>query len=490
MPARYVSSPLYSSLRGKRVYISLTVAIPLTIAALVFGYGIIYLGVFDSFVSSGAAPAGAAELARAMDRLKTLLISSLFISLIIGAGLAYGITLPLRHMITAAERVSGGDLTQTLGMLRTDEIGSVGAAFDEILVSVNRHILQGLGSGFLSLNQKGRVVAMNPTTARLILGADSQSAVGKKISEVFPKIQENAPFYEVLDWAMKGGRVNKSSDMTLHTAEGRSVSVKLNTALLKREDDTVVGVAIHLKDLNELEEENRRMASLDKLVGLGELAANLAHEIRNPLGSIKGFVELIGEDMPEDAPNRRYVGLLLKEVDRVNLLVERLLRLSRPEPEEKVHEALDLHKLLDHCLLLAGLKELGKERISIVREYKQEAAKLYGNLDLLQQAFLNIVLNAAHAMPDGGILTLKTRAIDEGAKAQVEIRDTGFGIPAERLDKIFEPFFSTRTGGTGLGLAIAQRNVNHHGGEIQVTSVEGQGTNFTVTLPLQSQNKG
>lgn len=235
-------------------------------------------------------------------------------------------------------------------------------------------------------------------------------------------------------------------------------------AELKRQSDQII----------EIEEQLRRA---DRLSALGELSAGMAHEIRNPLGSIRGTAEILQDGIDPADPKAEFARILVKEVDRLNRVVQDFLDFARPA--EVVRGAVDVAELLRELQLLT--RQPAHVNGVSVDLADGGAAPVAGDREQLKQAFLNLMLNAIQAMPQGGSLQLETA----GSDGQVTVRfaDTGRGIPAEHLERIFNPFFTTRRDGTGLGLAITHRIVQGHGGRIDVTSQPGIGTVFTLTLP-------
>jgi signal transduction histidine kinase len=224
----------------------------------------------------------------------------------------------------------------------------------------------------------------------------------------------------------------------------------------------------------EIEEQLRRA---DRLSTLGELSAELAHEIRNPLGSIRGTAEILKDGVAPDNPRHEFAEILVKEVDRLNLVLENFLRFARQAPLEGgdfnlnavVREVLDLTR-----------RQAERHSVAVVVRLA-ELPQLNGDSGQLRQALLNLVLNALQAMPDGGQLTVATRRTDN--RAEVVIADTGPGISAGDEARIFKTFVTTRPDGTGLGLPISQRIIASHGGRITVANAPGAGATFTVALP-------
>ncbi len=230
----------------------------------------------------------------------------------------------------------------------------------------------------------------------------------------------------------------------------------------------------------------RLLAQSDRLSAIGMLAASVAHEIRNPLVSVRTFAQLLPERLHDEEFCTSFRELALAEIDRISLLVNDLLAFARPSVPE-VHAA-DINDILDQIRRLVD------------GETKKRSIEFHVNLDpslpsvaveeaRIKQVFLNVVLNALHACNAGGAVTLATRAVSRGARPyfQVEVRDSGPGIAAEDIGRIFDPFFTTKAGGSGLGLFIARRIVQDHGGFIDVQSAPGAGAVFFVNFPLRRE---
>jgi signal transduction histidine kinase len=230
-----------------------------------------------------------------------------------------------------------------------------------------------------------------------------------------------------------------------------------------------------------IEEQLRRA---ERLSALGELSAVLAHEIRNPLGSIRGTAEILKDDFRPGNRKYEFLEILLKETDRLNRVVEDFLGLARPIEVER--ESCDLVEELEEVVTLArGEAESCGVRLTLVQA---QLPAVRGDREKLRQVFLNLILNGIQATGRGGGLTISAVVIPpaDGASPAVELcfADTGKGMEPAVLSRIFEPFFTTKPGGTGLGLAIAQKIVESHGGRIEVTSEVGKGTTFRVRLPV------
>ena len=235
-----------------------------------------------------------------------------------------------------------------------------------------------------------------------------------------------------------------------------------------------------LKDQTDIlfqtEEQLRRA---DRLSALGELSAGMAHEIRNPLGSIKGAVEILRADYRPEDPKYEFIQILLKETDRLNLIVQEFLGFARPKQPEL--QPADLNEAIESVLTLTAL-EAKKAGVIVEKRLDPSIGMRSLDMNLLRQAFLNLVLNAIQAMESGGVLTIVSTL--RGDAIEITVADTGIGINEENRKKLFSPFFTTKKYGTGLGLAIAYRIIENHRGTIDVTSGPGKGTTFTVKIPV------
>lgn len=256
---------------------------------------------------------------------------------------------------------------------------------------------------------------------------------------------------------------------------------------LEQQTETLARSHRELQDQTSLLlEKEIQLRRADRLSALGQLSAGLAHEIRNPLGAIKGAVEILEEDYPAGHPKAEFYAIILKEVRRLNDVVTNFLSFARPV--ELRFAPLDLREVLTSLEgLISG--QARAHQVQIFTSFHDGPGRVMADAALLKQAFLNLMLNALEAMPAGGDLAISTRLAAEGPAAgewlEVVVDDTGHGIPEADLAQIFDPFFTTKPEGTGLGLAITYRIIENHHGSIRVLSQVGRGTTIVVTLPLE-----
>jgi signal transduction histidine kinase len=266
--------------------------------------------------------------------------------------------------------------------------------------------------------------------------------------------------------AMIGNLANSvAEDLRSQTRKSRAAAEQLAAANLQ---------------LQQAEEEKRRA---DRLAALGQLSAGLAHELRNPLGTIRASSEMLTRSLTaENDVAREVAGFIASEVDRCNSLITRFLQFARPL-QLQVAQA-DLAQMLDRAVTMAEREAAG---IAFYRNYQPDIPPFPFDAELLEHAFYNLLINAAQASPPGGVVTLKTRA--DRADAEVSIIDRGCGIDPAQRDNIFNPFFTTKPQGVGLGLAIVSKIVDEHGGNITVESELGKGSIFRVILPMEDRSR-
>ncbi len=247
---------------------------------------------------------------------------------------------------------------------------------------------------------------------------------------------------------------------------------------------TAEGLEQSYKKLQEQSEQliaiEKNLRSAEKLSTLGEMAAVLAHEIRNPLGSIRGTAEILKDDYRPGDPKYEFIDIQIRETERLNRVVEDFLRMAKPQLIEKIP-----CRIQEEVKTVAALviNDARQRQISLNLSLLPDETIIPGDGEKLRQAFLNIVINALQATPSGGSISIAL--IEVGPEVEIRFRDSGSGVAPEHLHRIFEPFFTTKPDGTGLGLAITRKIIEGHGGTLQIESVVGQGTTVVIRLPLQ-----
>ncbi|HKQ32427.1 MAG TPA: ATP-binding protein [Thermodesulfobacteriota bacterium] len=334
-----------------------------------------------------------------------------------------------------------------------------------ILQNLHQNIIESLTSGMITLDLGGRIISINRTGLE-ILGINGEDRIlGKDLGKFMSGLH-----LEDL--------VSKKREQMLYTApDGRMVTLGFSTSELKNTEDKTQGYIIIFQDLTEVKELEDRLRTSEKMALLGQLAAGLAHELRNPLSAISGAVEILGSDVKPTEDNLRLVRMATQEVERLNLLVEDFLILTMPI--QKLTTLVDLGLIISDTVE-SFTKTIRRGNIEIINQVENG---MYVQADSyrLKQAVWNLLLNSVDAMPIGGLIMIKSRT--EDSSAIIEISDEGKGVDENFISRIFEPFFTTKEVGTGLGLAIVQKVIEGYNGNINVISSRGNGATFVITLP-------
>lgn len=334
------------------------------------------------------------------------------------------------------------------------------------LRALNENIVRSLTSGLLTVDADGRLLGSNPT-ARELLGIEGELA-GRHIEEVVPGV--NAHLED-------SGGVGNRFELELRRADGRSLHLGLNCAPLLDNDGRFLGHVVHFQDVTELHELARRARRNERLVAVGSLAASVAHEVRNPLAAISGSAELLTGAV-DDADDRKLLDVITRESNRLEKTVSDLLAFTRPQAPEPV--ALDVTQAIRENVD-AFRADPANTQVEVSFTAND---KVVADVDPSQfsQVLWNLLRNAAEAMSLRGRIEIRLAREDD--RLALSIRDEGPGIPEQDIDRVLEPFYSTKDKGSGFGLALVQRIVQDHEGEVDVQSRPGHGATFIVRLPL------
>jgi len=348
------------------------------------------------------------------------------------------------------------------------------------------NIIDSLGSGLALVDNDGRVVYLNRAGAS-ILGVSDEQPHDRDYRLVFADVPA---FCERLAAALEAGRPETRVEFHARRRGGGSVPVGLSTSIVRNDAEEERGVVAIFQDLTEARRIEERLRHEDRLTALGQFAAGLAHEIRNPLNAIRGSIEMLGEDAEPDSQDARLVGLVTRETDRLQKLVQDVLQYGRMESGEREHVRLD--ELVHEVALIVSNHPSYRPGIDIVEE-SSGAIECMVNGEEMKRALLNLAINAVESIEGPGRVRLSAVTQDDFAARGLEggpncsmavvVEDTGTGIPSDKRDEIFQPFRTSKKGGTGLGLAIVDRIVQSHGGRIAVAGEAGRGSRFVIYLP-------
>ncbi len=339
----------------------------------------------------------------------------------------------------------------------------------ENVESYNENILQCVTSGVMTFDRNNRVITLN-RAAEELLGMNHSQAVGRSCSDIFGSGDICRSVEETVGWTTTPLR----RETTLDRPFGR-MWLGYNTALLTDRQGASLGVILSFSDLTEVKRLQEQVELRERLIALGEMSAGIAHELRNPMAVIAGYLALVAKKAA--APEQKIIRDVVTEINGMNRIIDDLLTFARPASLNRVRT--NLRELIQGCVANV-LQARGND---VRTGTTLDLPELEVNLDevLMRQALTNLIQNAVEAMPEGGTLTIRGASI--GRELSLTIADTGVGIPRDTLKKIFLPFFTTKDTGVGLGLALVHKIVLSHGGRIDVQSREGQGTTFTVVLP-------
>jgi PAS domain S-box-containing protein len=352
-------------------------------------------------------------------------------------------------------------------------------------------ILESLTNGVIVVDRLGRITTFNQTAGNLT-GLKPQNCLGKTLKEVFPfDLFEN-----LVSRLEKNRRETVSQDQDITTPDKKIIHARVSASPVWDNHGGQIGTVLILQDRTDLRQLEELAHRNQRLREMGEMAAGIAHEIRNPLGSIELFASLLKKDLEEDPEKVKLVQHIRAGVQNMDRIISTLLLFAKSSQPSR--QQCDINLLLAE--LLDGLDDIRvPDNIKVVREFGNEEMLANGDRELLRQVFPNLIRNAIQAMPDGGELRLQTEKAlipvsgSESGKGTrefitVTVTDTGGGICANDLAKIFNPFFTTKDKGTGLGLAISHNIIKAHQGTIEAVSEEGKSTSFRVKIPCWDED--
>jgi len=358
----------------------------------------------------------------------------------------------------------------------------------EKISSYLNNILGSLTSGILAIDLDGKITLFNQA-AEIILGYRAEEVIGKPYLEVMGKEVEERL---TLPFVLKSQRLHLNEEKKVWSKTGEKIPLDFSTSLLKDKGGEISGGVEVFFDLTRLKQMEDEMMRVKTLAAIGEMAAVVAHEVKNPLGGIRGFAELLDRDLEKVDHRRRWIKKITEGVETLDRLVKSLLDYTKPVKLNlrKVEMARFIDEVIDFFEMDASQ---GKTNIRIVKSYPQD--ELFCDLDTEQfrQMLLNLLHNAVQAIPEGGEITVE---LNQGAESSdlarqakdkkviLKILDTGIGMSKETQKKLFTPFFTTKERGTGLGLPTVKKIVEAHRGDIQVESEAGKGTTVVVRLPM------
>ncbi len=350
----------------------------------------------------------------------------------------------------------------------------------------NETLLQNLTTGVVAADRNEAITVFNHEIEE-ITGLSSAELLGRKISHLPEQLRE------VIRVTLESGERQADRELVLRAGEKTTV-LRTSSSIFHSQTGEPLGALMVLTDITALKRLELQIRRSDRLASLGTLSAGMAHEIKNPLVSIKTFAQLLPERYQDSDFRETFFSLIGHEVDRIDSLVNQLLRFARPA--KPLLQPLHVHEILEKALLLVGHRLYQKD-VKLIRSWHAEVDTIRADADQIEQVFLNFFINALDAMKTGGSLTVSTditstgswpTALPYGEEVQeilrVTVEDDGTGIKPEDVPHVFDPFFTTKDYGTGLGLSVVHGIVQEHGGQIEVESEVDRGTSFHILLPL------
>lgn len=332
-------------------------------------------------------------------------------------------------------------------------------------------------SVMIGIDLNETVIMYNPAAEEFI-GIPKGEVIGRPFADLIEKTSDSGE--SILLNSLRTGRPYLHVEATVESAMG-PVNVMAYTTVITDETNAVTGAVLTVRDITSQKLLEEKVVNDQKLTIIGEIAADIADEIRNPLTSVKGFLQILYKRFSEDQQMRLYIDLMLGEIKKANSMISGLILTSRPMVPIK--KQVDINNMIEEVLSSAEIS-CQLKNVRIKKKFVKSCSPLEVDPEQIKQVFVNLIINAAESMPNGGWLDITTSYRSGEEFITARFTDTGIGIELSNFERIFEPFFTTKEGKTGLGLTISQKILENHGGSIEVNSKQGGSTNFTVKIPV------
>ncbi len=330
-----------------------------------------------------------------------------------------------------------------------------------------KDVLESIPDALITLDKEGLLISCN-RNAEQLLERSSSELIGKKFLEIFPACPQEM---------LTAQKIIVEKDVELPLKDGNLLPVKMGSAQLLDHQGKKIGRVLVMRDVGEIRSMEQQLENSRRLAALGSMAAGIAHEVRNPLGTLRGLAHFFGSEEGASDACKKYSKFMISEVDRLNLLVTELLQFGAPR--ELKHDKIEVKTLVEKVVALLE-KDFKEQGIRFVHRCDEDT-DLYGDPDLLLQALLNLLKNSIQATPSGGEISLDIGK--NGESSRIAVSDSGVGMTEETRRKMFDPFYTTKKKGTGLGLAVSHRIVERHHGHFEIQSVVDAGTTITMVFP-------
>lgn len=428
-----------------------------------------------------------------------IVIASALIVFILALLLSIRITKPIKSLVKETKNIAEGDIGKNIKIESGDEIGSLAESFNTVLDNLKAMMQQTIQisgeaaslaeirqyTGDFFKNIPNAIITMDSMTKITSFNNEASNITGINENDILNKTVTDSldtsllPIIKLLIQGLEKDIIYIKHIIKIKGPLGIETPIMINTSLQKDINGKILGVIGVFRSVEEIKELEESIIRAKNLESLGALSAGMAHELRNPLTSIKGYAQYIKLELGESSALKEDISIVIDEVDRLNNIIDRFLDFARPK--ELNLELCNINEVLKLVIKLIS-KEMLPKNIDIVLD-SSNVPETYFDFEQIEQVILNISINALQAMPNGGTLTIHSVFLEASNIIEVTLQDTGIGISHDNQDKIFEPFFTTKNKGTGLGLAICSRIVENHKGVIEVLSTITLGTKFTIKLP-------
>ena len=430
----------------------------------------------------------------------TVIITAVFILFLMGLLMSNLITRPIKRLVRETQNIIKGNIGQNIVINSKDEIGSLANSFNDMLSNLKammQKVLEtsGEAASFTEIREyveryfddlPGAIIAVDATgkittfnsTAEIITGISSEAVENKNINSDIPG--ELSSISNLIRDSLKNDSIYLKHITKINKPSGSEIPVIISISHQKDISGRIIGIIGVFRKLDEIKRFEESVIRSKNLASLGMMSAGIAHELRNPLTSIKGYAQYIKSVLGKESELDEDISIIISEVDRLNGIIDRFLTFASPKKPELAQCNInsivkDAVRLIDNDML--------PENIAF-DIHCSDIPELMLDAEQIEQVIINIIINSVQAMQKGGTIGISTLYNDISKHVELEISDTGAGIEYQDIEKIFEPFFTTKHKGTGLGLAICARIIEDHKGFIEVESIPEKGTKFVIKLPV------
>ncbi len=437
------------------------------------------------------------QVKKTLENMRVEVLIGGFIACLSGIALTLAITKPIKKLIEGVQSAAVGDFSKTIDVPSQFEFSQLVQAYNQMLSSLKkseehlRKVFYAADDAIMTTDREGRITLWSESSERMF-GYGKDQVVGRDLSTLHsPKVKPDL-IRQMQESAMKKGRWQ--GEIVYSNSKGHSIDGWCVMTTLAEETGEIIGYLSVVRDMTEKKQMEMQLIQADKMASLGELAAGVAHEINNPLSGILSNAEFLQEEIPDESEEQQEeIREIVENSQRIKTIVQDLLNFSR-QRDSKTYTTLDISAVITSSLNLTE-HQIQLDRIKIVKEIRDPLPYVRGSFNQIEQVFINLLSNARYALnqkyPDpheDKTLLIRTDQVEENGRkyVRIEFHDRGIGIPEEDIDKIFNPFFTSKEQGqgTGLGLSISFNIIQEHKGTIRFDSKEGEYTKVTVDLPI------